>query len=94
MTTKKEASYQVPKGEENHIHVRLRVKQYDPNTGQPMHKPFIQKFEGRGWEGFLRHRNGLEILEVLHAPKDAKTVADSDKEQKDAKAKELRRAKG
>lgn len=61
--------YAVPKGEEDLYHVELSKNVFDPNTGKPVFKPFIQKYNIKMWHtimDFLK-RDGY-VLNILHDP--------------------------
>lgn len=59
--------YEVPKGEEEHIHAQLEMVMYNTQTGKKTSKPFIQKYDKKGWINFLQNTLGYKY-EVLYAP--------------------------
>jgi hypothetical protein len=66
--------YKPAKGEENTVIVKLRVKGFNPETGEPIGKPYVYKTDVRFWnQNFLPHMEsqGLEVIEVLNLPKGA-----------------------
>jgi len=75
---KAKAGYEVPKGEENTVHAEIELLNYT-RDGQKMSTPFVQKYNPRAWENFLRHRHGYTINKVLHAP-DGVTIPDDVKQ--------------
>ena len=85
------SEYEVPKGEEDYIHARVRLKGFDANTSKPLHRANIVKYDPRGWLQFLRKPNGYEILNILHAPENTILKADDLPEAKRLKAKENER---
>lgn len=72
-TTKKE-KYTPEMGEENTVVAEIQVKGFDPETGKPLHKPYIYKSNVTNWNtNFLVYypSQGLQINKVLHLPKGA-----------------------
>lgn len=61
-------AYQVPKGEEGLVHARIIREEYDPKTGKPLFKAFVQKWNPAEWANFLRAPHGYTVQEVLHDP--------------------------
>lgn len=80
-TEEKDNGYEVPKGEEGFVHVKIRHGRYNQDTGRPEMPSFIQKYDPKGWLNFLKHKNGVTILDVLHLPKEAISIEDFEKEQ-------------
>jgi hypothetical protein len=93
MTGNKDKTYKFPETEAGYVHVQLVLEQYNPKTGKPITEPFPQKYDVRGWDNFLKHRNGFIIKKVFHLPEGAKTVAQADAELKKKKAAEAARIK-
>ena len=61
--------YTVPKGEENLYHVELSKNVFDPSTGKPVFKPFVQKYNIKMWNTIVDYlkRDGY-TLNILHSP--------------------------
>lgn len=66
-------NYEVPKGEEDYVHIEIHKKEFDPLTGQAVHKPFIHKTTQVGYLQFLKTNKEYSIEKVLHLPDGVKT---------------------
>lgn len=62
----------IPKEESHLVHADVQAKQFDPETGKPISKPFRQIFDVAEWHNVLEHPNGL-IFTVVHLPTGAMT---------------------
>lgn len=62
-------NYIVPDGEEGTYHCRIEQRQFNPNTGERLSRPFIQKFPAKMWPALLRNlkQQGWTV-DVLHDP--------------------------
>lgn len=62
-------NYIVPDGEEGTYHCRIEQRQFNPNTGERLSRPFIQKFPAKMWPALLRNlkQQGWTV-EILHDP--------------------------
>lgn len=62
-------NYIVPDGEEGTYHCRIEQRQFNPNTGERLSRPFIQKFPSKMWPALLRNlkQQGWTV-EILHDP--------------------------
>lgn len=62
--------YQVPRGEEDFVHVRIKkMDGFDPVTGEPRSKPYIQKYGKREWKSIKEATSEIGYsVEVLHQP--------------------------
>ena len=69
------AKYEVPKGTEKLVHVKLSTgNRYDPKTGKEINKPVPQTFNYGEWQLFKKNYKllGYTITEVMNDPfKDA-----------------------
>ena len=69
------AEYEVPKGTEKLVHVKLSTgNRYDPKTGKEINKPVPQTFDYGEWQPFKKNYKllGYTIVEVMNDPfKDA-----------------------
>lgn len=63
------ANYIVPDGEEGTYHCRIEQRQFNPNTGERLSRPFIQKFPAKMWPALLRNlkQQGWTV-DILHDP--------------------------
>lgn len=85
-------TYQVPKGEEGHVHARIRQGGFNPNTGKPLNKPIVQKWNIDDWNtNFSQHgrAQGWHLLEILHAPDGVNDFADHTKVTKERRKEAL-----
>jgi len=74
-------SYDVPEGEEKHVHVLIETPTY--NNQRPPTKdsrPRIQKLDEKAWLNFARYHQaqGYTIHAVLHLPKGVKSLEEID----------------
>lgn len=62
-------NYIVPDGEEGTYHCRIEQRQFNPNTGERLSRPFIQKFPAKMWPALLRNlkQQGWTV-DILHDP--------------------------
>lgn len=62
-------NYIVPDGEECTYHCRIEQRQFNPNTGERLSRPFIQKFPAKMWPALLRNlkQQGWTV-DILHDP--------------------------
>lgn len=62
--------YQVPRGEEDFVHVRIKkMDGFDPVTGEPRSKAYIQKYGKREWKSIKEATSEIGYsVEVLHQP--------------------------
>lgn len=62
-------NYIVPDGEEGTYHCRIEQRQFNPNTGERLSRPFVQKFPAKMWPALLRNlkQQGWTV-EILHDP--------------------------
>lgn len=62
-------NYIVPDGEEDTYHCRIEQRQFNPNTGERLSRPFIQKFPSKMWPALLRNlkQQGWTV-DILHDP--------------------------
>lgn len=62
-------NYIVPDGEEGTYHCRIEQRQFNPNTGERLSRPFIQKFPAKMWPVLLRNlkQQGWTV-DILHDP--------------------------
>lgn len=71
----KAANYEVPKGTEKLVHVKLSTgNRFDPKTGKEINKPVPQMFNYGEWQLFKKNYKllGYTITEVMNDPfKDA-----------------------
>ena len=74
------AKYEVPKGTEKLVHVKLSTgNRYDPKTGREINKPVPQMFNYGEWQLFKKNYKllGYTIVEVMNDPfKDATPLID------------------
>lgn len=66
-----EKPYELPKGTEKYVHLSIvRGRRYDPNTGKPISKAYVQMFTYSEWLLFKKNFRGLgyTIEKVLHDP--------------------------
>ena len=74
------AEYEVPKGTEKLVHVKLSTgNRYDPKTGKEINKPVPQTFNYGEWQLFKKNYKllGYTIVEVMNDPfKDATPLID------------------
>ena len=74
------AKYEVPKGTEKLVHVKLSTgNRYDPKTGKEINKPVPQTFNYGEWQLFKKNYKllGYTIVEVMNDPfKDATPLID------------------
>lgn len=74
------AEYEVPKGTEKLVHVKLSTgNRYDPKTGKEINKPVPQAFNYGEWQLFKKNYKllGYTIVEVMNDPfKDATPLID------------------
>ena len=74
------AEYEVPKGTEKLVHVKLSTgNRYDPKTGREINKPVPQTFNYGEWQLFKKNYKllGYTIVEVMNDPfKDATPLID------------------
>lgn len=71
-------NYVVPKGEEKMYHVKQEIKQFNPNTGERLSTPCIQKYGQRMYESVI-YDNLLKqgyTIDVLHNPREVRDVAE------------------
>lgn len=62
--------YVVPKGEEKLFHCKIEVVRFNPNTGERLSRPRIQKFGQKIFELVLpKLREQGYTIEILHNPK-------------------------
>lgn len=69
-TTK--AKYTPKKGEENTVVAEIQIKGFDPETGEPLHKPFEYRTDVTSWNtSFLVYypTQGYKINKVIYLPK-------------------------
>lgn len=64
----------MPEGEEELVHVQLWKKEFDRDTGEPLFKPFDQKYSKNEWKAFLAYPNGFTVKQVYHLPKGAQEI--------------------
>lgn len=89
--------YEVPKGEEKYYHCRIEVKKFDPDTGERLSRPVLQKFEPKFFETFGLHhlRQQGYTVDILHNPREWEkghaAQAEAEKSKKDAAAKAAER---
>lgn len=81
-------SYEMLKREEDHVHAEIWIKKFDENTGDPLFKPYVQKFNESEWYNFLKHPNGYSIKKILHLPDG---IMDQEAWQKEQEKKEERK---
>lgn len=62
-------AYAVPAGEEHLYHVELSRNVFDPATGKPSFKPFVQKYNVKMWRNIYDtiKMQGYEV-NILHDP--------------------------
>ena len=62
-------NYLVEDNERGFYHCRLERKVFDPNTGARLSRPFVQKFDEKGFAGLYRNltESGYDV-EILHDP--------------------------
>lgn len=62
-------NYIVPDGEEGTYHCRIEQRQFNPNTGERLSRPFVQKFPAKMWPALLRNlkQQGWTV-DILHDP--------------------------
>ncbi len=62
-------AYAVPQGEEHLYHVELSKKVFDPATGKPSFKPFVQKYNVKMWRTIYDtiKMQGY-VVTILHDP--------------------------
>lgn len=62
-------NYIIPDGEEGTYHCRIEQRQFNPNTGERLSRPFIQKFPAKMWPALLRNlkQQGWTV-DILHDP--------------------------
>ena len=74
------AKYEVPKGTEKLVHVKLSTgNRYDPKTGREINMPVPQTFNYGEWQLFKKNYKllGYTIVEVMNDPfKDATPLID------------------
>lgn len=74
------AKYEVPKGTEKLVHVKLSTgNRYDTKTGKEINKPVPQMFNYGEWQLFKKNYKllGYTIVEVMNDPfKDATPLID------------------
>jgi hypothetical protein len=74
-------NYLVEDNERGFYHCRLERRLFDGATGERLSRPFVQKFDAKGFAGLYRNlvESGYDV-EVLHdptaKPKDAPVVKD------------------
>lgn len=63
-------NYICPKGEEMMYHCRIEVRKFDPETGERLSKPMLQKFGRKFFESFGLHnlRKLGYTVDILHDP--------------------------
>lgn len=62
-------NYLVEESEKGYFHCKLEVKAFNANTGERLSKPYIQKFDAKGFESMLYNLNKLGYsVEILHDP--------------------------
>lgn len=68
--TADEPQNQIPEAELHLVHACITKPGFNPLTGEPLYKAFVQKFTVREWNDFAAHgpRQGYEVKEVIHAP--------------------------
>ena len=63
------ANYIVPQGEEGTYHCRIEQMQFNPQNGQRLSRPRIQKFEPKMWPLLSRNlRQQGWTVDILHDP--------------------------
>jgi len=69
-------NYNVPKGEENTVAVKIEQVNFDPATGERLSRPLIHKTNPTQWLQFIEYHKtqGFTILELLHIPEGAKMI--------------------
>lgn len=69
-------NYEVPKGEENVVHVEIEQRSFNPVTLKRESAPQIYKTDPRQWQQWLEVREtlGWSINQILHLPEGAKEV--------------------
>jgi hypothetical protein len=95
MTGNKDKAYKFPETEAGYVHAEVVLKQFDRNTGKPLTKAYVQKYEPRGWENFVRRPNGFTVEKVLHLPEGAKSVEQIHaqmKKEREAKERRIRKS--
>lgn len=62
-------NYIIPDGEEGTYHCRIEQRQFNPNTGERLSRPFIQKFPAKMWPVLYRNlRQQGWTVDILHDP--------------------------
>lgn len=62
-------NYLVEEREKGFFHCKLEIKAFNPNTGERLSHPFIQKFDAKGFEQMLFNLKKLGYsVEILHDP--------------------------
>ena len=70
-TDEQPGSYKPARGTERMVHLELtRGRKFDPNTGKPVAKPYVQVFTYSEWQLFKQNFKalGFSIDRVLHDP--------------------------
>ena len=70
-TEEQPGSYKPARGTERMVHLELtRGRKFDPNTGKPVAKPYVQVFTYSEWQLFKQNFKalGFSIDRVLHDP--------------------------
>lgn len=73
----------------------LQRKQFDPDTGKNLYKPFTQKFDKVEWYNFLDHSNGISVVGIINLPNGVKSADEYNADKikaKEARAKEAAKA--
>lgn len=62
-------NYQVAENEKGFYHCKLEIKAFSPTTGERLSRPFIQKFDAKGFETMLFNLRKLGYsVDILHDP--------------------------
>lgn len=62
-------NYLVEENEKGFFHCKLEIKAFSPTTGERLSRPYIQKFDAKGFEQMLFNLKKLGYsVDILHDP--------------------------
>ena len=81
-------NYLVEENEKGFFHCKLEIKAFSPTTGERLSRPYIQKFDAKGFEQMLFNLKKLGYsVDILHDPtrkveeKPAETAVETESEE-------------
>lgn len=62
-------NYLVEDKEKGYFHCKMEIKAFNPTTGERLSRPYIQKFDAKGFEDMLYRLKKLGYtVDILHDP--------------------------